>query len=251
MRPAVGAERTRTRITDQRSGRNAPMPSRPVCGSNDTAVMHHWLFKQVTPAAAAGVAALFVRRRYRRRSVLFDQGDEVNGLFVVRAGVLRVGRVSSHGSEFTIAIVGAGDLAGDEAVFTADRFRTTRATCMKDALVDFVSRADLNCAMARTPKIAYNLARYLQHRHNDAVACLEDVSTRKVADRIVHVLERFVPTHGVLVGGRGMALTLRLTHAQIASLIGSTRETVTHEIGNLIRVGRLAKSAGRFVLPYE
>ena len=47
----------------------------------------------------------------------------------------------------------------------------------------------------------------------------------------------------------GTRIAVRLKHAEIASLVGSTRETVSVELGRLLRTGRLILEDGYYVLP--
>jgi len=76
---------------------------------------------------------------------------------------------------------------------------------------------------------------------------MEDLAFAKVPDRILNLFERLAAEHGVGVPD-GTRLDVRLTHADIASLIGSTRETVSLEMSNLARDGRIAYDGKSIIL---
>ena len=64
----------------------------------------------------------------------------------------------------------------------------------------------------------------------------------------MHLFERLAAEHGV-PAPNGVRIDVRLTHNDIASLIGSTRETVSLEMSNLLKAGRLRSEGGFIVVP--
>jgi CRP/FNR family transcriptional regulator, cyclic AMP receptor protein len=208
----------------------------------------HHLFEGAPNDVVRSCAPFFVRRRYRKHSVLFDQGDVANGFYLLVAGKVRIGRVTLDGSEFTLAILGADDIIGDDVVFTRSPVHTSRAIVLRDAVLYYISSAELATTMGKCSTIMMNIARYAQERRADAIATLEDLSLRKVSDRLLRLLDRLRKTHGVL-DKNGVRIDVRLTHAQIASLIGSTRETVSLELGHLMKNERVTCVRGYFIIP--
>ena len=119
---------------------------------------------------------------------------------------------------------------------------------MEDTLI-FTSEADdLLRILTQDANFAINIAKSISHRLDDASATMEDLACANVSDRIMHALMRLASEHGVKRNG-SIALDLRLTHHDIASLIGSTRETVTSELANLTRSGHLSHEGRRILIP--
>jgi CRP/FNR family transcriptional regulator len=79
---------------------------------------------------------------------------------------------------------------------------------------------------------------------------MEDLAYARVGDRIMHLYRKLALEHGVPVAG-GTRVELRLTHADVASLVGSTRETVSVEIAKLVDAGRLQLKGRTIVVPTE
>jgi CRP/FNR family transcriptional regulator len=180
--------------------------------------------------------------------VLFEQGDPARTVFLVKSGQVKISRVTADGKEITLAILGAGDIFGEEVVFAKDIVRTTQAKCLEESYLCMSRMQDLFSILSRHPIVAINIAKYLREQCDDALATVEDLSSLKVPERIVRVFERMAEDHGVPVAG-GTRVDVRLTHAQIASLVGSTRETVSLEFGRLVKSGRLAMEGAFVVLP--
>jgi CRP/FNR family transcriptional regulator len=79
---------------------------------------------------------------------------------------------------------------------------------------------------------------------------MEDLAYARVGDRIEHLYRKLAAEHGVPVKG-GLRIDVRLTHADVASLVGSTRETVSLEIAKLVEGGRLRMDGRAVVVPKE
>jgi len=208
----------------------------------------HRLFDGTTDAVVRDCMHLFVQRTYEPRSVLFEQGDAARIVYLVKRGKVRITRMNADGKDITLAILGPGDIFGEELVFQENVLRTTQAKVIEQAYLCLSRMQDLFAILSRHPIVAINIARYLQGQRDAAVSAVEDLTFLKVPDRIVRLFERLGHDYGV-AEARGIRIDLHLTHAEIASLVGSTRETVSLELGRLVRAGRILSSDGYFVLP--
>jgi CRP/FNR family transcriptional regulator len=180
---------------------------------------------------------IFTMCEYPRHAAIFAAGDAPRSVYLVKRGHVRIGRLTADGKEITVAILGPGDIFGEEALFS-DADRTTVATAMDDTLVCISSADDLFAILSESPSVALNVAKMLSDRLVDVSAQVEDVAYSRVADRLLHLFQRLVPDHGVDVAD-GVRFDVALTHADLAALIGSTRETVTSELSALAKSGRI------------
>jgi CRP/FNR family transcriptional regulator len=168
---------------------------------------------------------------------------------MVKRGAVRIARETRDGKDVTVALLGAGDFFGEETLFD-DRPRTTVAVVVEDALLCTVRADDLFALLSRDPSLALNVAKLLSGRLDDARATMEDLAYARVGDRIVHLYRKLAAEHGVPAPG-GTRVDLRLTHADVASLVGSTRETVSAEIAKLVDAGRLRVDGRAVIVPPE
>jgi CRP/FNR family cyclic AMP-dependent transcriptional regulator len=205
------------------------------------------LFEQAGDDAIAGGDAIFKTCIYPNKSLVFDQGDPTRVVFLIKRGKIRITRLTPDGKEVTVAVLGAGDMFGEETLFD-EQPRTTHAVCLEESLLCTAKADDLFALLSRNPTLALNVAKILSDRLVDASAAMEDLAYAKISDRILHLLERLAAEHGVETD-RGTVIDVRLTHADIASLIGSTRETVSLEMSNLVKAGAIAYDDKRITLP--
>jgi CRP/FNR family cyclic AMP-dependent transcriptional regulator len=204
------------------------------------------LFERATDDAIAGYEHLFTQITYPKRTIIFEQGDVGRLVYVVKIGRVRIARATSDGKEITVAILGPGDLFGEEVVFS-DVVRSTFATCLDDSLLCTARADDLFGLLTRHPLLALNVAKYLNEQRDDALSIAEEFAYLKVPDRLMKLLERLVAEHGVQAP-EGRLIDVRLTHADIASLIGSTRETVSSLLAQFVRDGRIAMRGRQILL---
>jgi len=204
------------------------------------------LFERAGDEAIAGYEHLFTQVTYPKRTVVFEQGDIGRIVYFLKIGRVRIARATVDGKEIGVALLGPGDLFGEEVIFSTDVVRSTFATCVENTLLCTARAADLYGLMTRHSVIAVNVAKYLHEQRDDALSIAEDLAYLKIPDRLMKLLERLAVEHGV-PSREGTLIDVRLTQADIASLIGSTRETVSSQLAQLAREGRIVMR-GRQIL---
>jgi CRP/FNR family cyclic AMP-dependent transcriptional regulator len=207
------------------------------------------LFAEASESEVASSEHLFTMCEMSRGTHVFEQGDPTRIVYLVKRGAVRISRETEDGKSVTVALLGPGDLFGEETLFDA-KPRATIAVIVEDALLCRARAEDLFALLSRDPSLALNVAKVLSGRLDEARATMEDFAYAKIGDRVMHLFRKLAAEHGVASPG-GTRIDLRLTHADIASLVGSTRETVSLELGKLVDAGRVHVHGKTIVLPPE
>lgn len=207
------------------------------------------IFREATEEGLAEHEHLFTMCEMARGTRVFDAGDTDRVIYFVKRGTVRIVRHTADGKEVTVALLGPGDLFGEESLFDRGA-RTTHAVVIEDALLCTSRADDLFALLSRDPVLALNVAKVLSERLDDARTTMEDLAYARVGERIEHLYHKLAAEHGVAVED-GLRVDVRLTHADIASLVGSTRETVSLEIAKLVERGRLKHAGRAIVVPKE
>jgi CRP/FNR family transcriptional regulator, cyclic AMP receptor protein len=168
---------------------------------------------------------------------------------MTKRGAIRIARLTADGKEVTVAVLGQGDIFGEESLFAGSP-RTTFAVALEETLLCQAHAEDLFSLLKAEPQLALNVAKVVSDRLVEMTATVEDLAYAQVSDRLMHLLRRLALEHGRPVEG-GVEITVRLTHADIASLVGSTRETVSLELARLVRAGRLRQRGQTLIVPPE
>ncbi len=205
------------------------------------------LFAQAADQSILNCEHLFHTGIFPKRALVFDQGDPTRLVYLIKRGKVRIARLTPDGKEVTVAVLGAGDLFGEETLF-GEATRTTVAVCIEETLLCTARADDLFALLSSDSNLALNVAKILSERLGDASATMEDLAYARVTDRIMHLFARLAVEHGVEQHD-SVVLNVKLTHADIASLVGSTRETVSLEMSHLARAGRIRMDGRAIAIP--
>jgi CRP/FNR family transcriptional regulator, cyclic AMP receptor protein len=205
------------------------------------------LFAGMTDAIAAECAGQFTLVRAGKNRELFRQGDTCKQIYCLIRGLVHVGRLTEDGDDFTVRLVGSGDIFGDESLFGKSVYSRS-ATALEDCIVAVCQADRLKALCMRYPRLGLNVAECLQERHDEALFRIQRMALNRARDHLLTLLHELAAKCGVVEPG-GTRLEIALTHTQLASLIGTTRETVSYELGELERNGHLFRRGRRIVIP--
>ena len=204
------------------------------------------LFASMQETLIAECAEQFTVIHGRRRVRLYRQGDSCEQIYCVLRGSVRISRLAEDGAEFTTRIVGPTGIFGEEALFDDKTFSST-AAMLSDGILAVCSAARIRTLSARYPKLAINIAQYLHEEQNRTLDRLEQTVHKTVRERLLALLYQLATEYGAYDADGGKC-AINLTHLEIASLIDSTRETVSCELGKLVNAGLVAKRGRRILV---
>ncbi|MCA9572815.1 MAG: Crp/Fnr family transcriptional regulator, partial [Myxococcales bacterium] len=163
---------------------------------------------------------------------------------VLRSGIVREG-VRGGDPSVTYGFYGRGDLIGVELLFGSGL--RTALEAYEDCVVVDLPLADLRRCLQQDLGLVSGLARWENHRVQALQSQLSVVAHGSAPQRLAATLRRLARRFGVR-DSRGTIINLRLTHRELASLIGSTRETVSVTVTQMRDAGLIQVDAKRFVL---
>lgn len=171
-------------------------------------------------------------RRYVAGATIFQEGDRGDSLHVVIEGVVRVSVVSPRGEEATVALLGPGEFVGDLALLDGlPRSANAIATQQTKTLV--VTRDDFRRWLAERPKASLALLEALSLRVRRTDEVLADLTFLDLPNRLAKRLLSLITEHPA----EGSTYSLRITQAQLASMLGVSRESVNKQLNEFERNG--------------
>lgn len=180
-------------------------------------------------------------RTYPAGATVYQQGELSDHFYYLISGRVKIAIGRPDGSEKIIAIMEPGTTFGDSACFDGLPYYAS-AVALRPAQVCVVSREAAFAAAQHDMQIMQELLKGLIRKQRLLAMQVEAMAFLKVPARIALILARLASDYGrPLPGGRGKRLTLRLTHEELASVIGTSRVTVSKVIGDLLRAGILEK----------
>ncbi len=202
------------------------------------------LFRGTSDADAQRIARLCSERRFPAGATIFQKGDAGDSLYIVKEGLVRLLSLSEKGAETTLHLFKPGNVFG-ELILSEDR-RAFSAVAATDVLVTVVSRKGFVDILGAVPHVAENFIRLLSRRLTKVEREFAEFGHTWSYHRLALVLLSLAREHGVETP-KGTKIAVRLTHDDLAKLIGTTRETVTTQINRLSRKG-LVRREGRVIV---
>ncbi|WP_038200441.1 Crp/Fnr family transcriptional regulator [Xenophilus azovorans] len=194
------------------------------------------------PPDVARLAARGVQRRFRARTLLIQEGEGGDAIYIVLAGRLRAFVSDARGREVTLGHHGPGEYVGEMSLDGGPRSASVEAAEPSTCVV--VTRESVLRHMAEDPEFTLGLVTRLIRRARLATESARSMALLDVYSRLRRVLEqRAAP------GPDGVqAIAERLTHQSLASEVGCSREMVSRLLKDLETGGYLAVRERRLVL---
>lgn len=191
------------------------------------------LFQDLPAAEVERIERMAVMSHCPKGQVVYAPGETREALFLLKRGRIEIYRLSEEGKRLVVSTVQSGMAFGDMAL-TGQRMHGGYAEAIEDCTICVMSRADVEALVAEYPAVAVRIIRMLSERITDLEERLDESALRDIPSRVAAAIVRAAEQDNGDV---------RLTHLQIAELVGTNRETVTRALGEfqdrgVIRLGR-------------
>jgi CRP/FNR family cyclic AMP-dependent transcriptional regulator len=179
------------------------------------------------------IAASGVIRTFPRHTVLINEGDVGDALYVVLAGRVKVYSSNEAGREFVIDFHGPGEYVGEMTLDGAPR--SASVVTVEPTTCAVVGRAQFRDFILAHPDFAMHLIERLIHRVRVTTGNLKSLALSDVYGRLVRLLN----TLGTEVDGR-LVIPEKLTQQEIADRVGASRDMIGKLMKDLVSGGYLA-----------
>jgi CRP/FNR family cyclic AMP-dependent transcriptional regulator len=155
--------------------------------------------------------------------------------------------VTPTGAEFTLRYVQPGEVFGHIAVMSG-KPRETFAQAKIASKVLHLPRAAFLAVLRAHNSVLYSVTKRIARRFVDLQSHAEDLIFLDARTRLARLLLRLAGEHGYR-SGQSLTIGLPLTHEEVATLIGTSRQTASLYLGELTKAGLVARRGRQVVLP--
>jgi CRP/FNR family transcriptional regulator, cyclic AMP receptor protein len=191
----------------------------------------------------AGLARIVRQREVGAGEQILIAGGPCEGLFFVVEGQVRLLKTSADGGEHVMAVLGPGATFNDVAVFDGGP-NSDSAVAVGRTTIGFIPRGAVMRLVDSHPAVAKAALKLLSSRQRTLGLVVEDLALRDVTARTARLLLGCVGRHEHIVEHASHACA-RITHQEIATMIGSVREVVQRALKQLERDGAIAVERSR------
>ena len=205
------------------------------------------LLASTPPTVVGALAKRGSVRRYRRSTYLFHQGDDAPEVFFLLSGRIELSSLSSSGHRQLHTTIDPPQFFGELGVL-GDMSRTGDALALEESVVWAANGEDFLSFLAEEPHVARAILRALARQVQSHEAFVEDLLFLDLKGRVAKRLLQLVAPSLDEVPSEGAIVPAVVTHADLASLCGGSRENVTRILSEFQRRGLLERDGRRFVL---
>jgi CRP/FNR family cyclic AMP-dependent transcriptional regulator len=203
------------------------------------------LFSTLTDSEFSQLAHIFVMRAYRKGQIIFLEEETGNYMYLVLAGKVKVSKAGVGGKETILAIHRTGDFFGEMSLLDGKTAPAT-VSAMEDAKIISVSGSDFHKYLLHNEKVMLQIINVLCARLRQ-VWQTQSLSSSTADARIRMGIYQLAKRHGIR-DAHGTIIDLKITHQELAEMVGTSRETVTRVLARLKDRGILEIDQRRMTL---
>ncbi|MGV9001446.1 MAG: Crp/Fnr family transcriptional regulator [Candidatus Saccharimonadaceae bacterium] len=187
-------------------------------------------------------------KQFQSGTILLQKGDPLDFIMALREGYIKITSISDGGIERLLWIAGRYDFAPVEQLFSKQSQARFFYTALTNGSYYEVDRAELLKNASQHPSIMAEVARGMSEHYDDFLQRIDSIDGLSVRERLLKTLhylaQRFSASSDVNLYDQG----LRITHQDLASMIGSTRETTSFTLSELRDEGYISYDRKSFVI---
>jgi CRP/FNR family cyclic AMP-dependent transcriptional regulator len=203
------------------------------------------LFHDIEHDELDRLASLLSAKEVAKDAHIVRQNEPGDSMFVIARGRVKVVRLGDNGREVILTILKAGEFFGEMSLLD-DMPRSADVIAQEEATVLVLKRADFAEHILKSPKTGLNVMAELCRRLRRADEIIGNLATLDVYGRVAHIMIDLAKKDGEEVEG-GILIRERPTQQDIASMIGTSRETVSRVLSDFQRRG-FVEMRGREIL---
>ena len=202
------------------------------------------LFDKLTPEEISHVESRCLAKPLSRNTPVYLPSDFSNGVFMLAKGRVKICHLTPEGKQSILGFINPGELFGELSLFQ-EGSRDEYAEAVEKSLIVLIPEEVMKSMVERHPSVSVGITKLIGLRRMRIERRLKHLLFQSNKERLVHLLLDLVEQYGK-ESDNGIALSINLSHQDMASLIGSTRESVTLLLGEL-QNQKLIKTARRKV----
>ncbi|MBI5047464.1 MAG: Crp/Fnr family transcriptional regulator [Deltaproteobacteria bacterium] len=204
------------------------------------------IFSSLNESDIKALSKMGDRRHWQKGSQIISEGDEGNAIYLILSGKVKVVLYGEEGKEIVLSVMNKGDVFGEMALFDREP-RSANVEAIEDAECFIIHGNNLLKYIENHPAVALNFLSHLSRRLREADRKIGGLALLDVCGRIAHTLLGIANASDD-IQEKGDVTIERLTHEEIAAMIGSSREVVSRALKKMVEEGYVKVEKKRFIL---
>ncbi|QGP92895.1 Anaerobic regulatory protein [Neomoorella glycerini] len=204
------------------------------------------VFADLSPEELQHIASLAIFRRYRKNMYIFMEGEPGDAIYFVKKGAIKLFQVLEDGREKILHFVREGEIFAEVLLFEGGPYPATAET-LEDTEVGIIRNADMERLLSRHGEMAVKIIKVMSRRLRQAQEHIRDLALKGAYGRLASTLLQLARDYGT-PREDGVTIDLNLSQQELASLIGTSRETVARILSDFKRLGAVGVERQRITI---
>jgi CRP-like cAMP-binding protein len=204
------------------------------------------LFAGLSPEDLKKLRAIAITKQAKKKQILFSDGEETKGFYVVLSGKVKIFKVSPEGKEQILHIVTAPDTFAEAALFLGGTYPAF-AEALSDCQLFFFPKRSFIQLIEKNPQLSINMIVTLSHYLKRFAMLIEELSLKEVSSRIAKYLLD-LSLRLVKEGKGAEEVDLDLSKTQLALKLGTISETLSRTLGKMRAKGIIDVRKNRILI---
>ncbi len=189
------------------------------------------LFSELGKPELKIIADSAMVRSFPKNTIIIHEGDTSDSLYLILSGKVKVFVSNDNGREVILAVQGSGEFFGEMALVDALP-RSASVITMVQSKFCVLSKATFESCIAKDPSIALKLLKTQSQRVRRLTTNVKNLALLDVYGRVARALLNMATQQD-----DKMVIEHRLTHQDIAKMVGASREMVSRIMKDLTTGG--------------
>lgn len=187
-----------------------------------------------------------VEMKVKSDTFLFYEGDFPQYIYLVRSGKVCLSKMTAEGKEFSVHLKQKDELVGEVGLFNEMAISVT-AKVIEDAILVRFDRHTLEKLFQENGEIAVAFMKWFARHTQSTQAKFRDLILCGKTGALYSTLIRFSNSYGIKKED-GILINVQLTNQDIASFIGTTRESVNRTLNELKKENVISMVDGKIMI---
>jgi CRP/FNR family transcriptional regulator len=177
------------------------------------------------------IRAIASLKKVEKKEILFSDGEEARGFYVILSGKVKLYKVSPEGKEQILHIVSAPDAFAEAALFLEGSYPAF-AEALTDCQLLFFPKRDFIQLIEKNPQLSINMIVTLSHYLKRFASLIEELSLKEVSSRVA----KYLMDLSLKLSKEGKSpkeVELDLSKTQLALKLGTISETLSRTLAKM------------------
>lgn len=200
--------------------------------------------KALTKDELLRMAECKTTKTIKKGEVIFEEGENVNGIFCIKEGVCKLTKLSSNGKDHIVKLVAKGELLGQRSMISDEPVNLS-AVALEDMQVCFVPKNEVMGFFEKNNAFSMNVMKTICGDLKEADDLMVNLAQKTVKERLAYTLIYLYESFG---NNPDDSLHIQLSREELASIIGTATESCIRLLSDYKKLGLIEISGKKIIL---